>query len=136
MLLLCSAMIYRVVPHKCISYTSKSSFLDNDILPTYDEKLKEQEYKFSGKRGQRKSRKLHNLGRGGYQTKAGIRINSDCNGAANIMRKVATQLGLDLSKVVRGCLTVPHRYDLSSLTKSYRRKSEEACLLDRFAASF
>jgi putative transposase len=60
------------------SYTSKSSFLDNDILPTYDEKLREQ-YKFSGKRGERKKGKRHNLGRGGYKTSSGIRINSDCN---------------------------------------------------------
>jgi IS605 OrfB family transposase len=109
------------------SYTSKSSYLDNDILPTYGEKLKEQKYKFLGKRGQRQKTKLHNLGRGGYRTKEGFRINSDCNGAANILRKVATQLGLDLAKVVRGYLTVPHRYDLSSLTKSYRKQCEAAC---------
>lgn len=110
------------------SYTSKSSYLDNDILPTYDAKLKEQEYNFSGKRGQRKKGRLHNLGRGGYRTKDGFRINSDCNGSANIMRKAATQLNLDLAKVGRGCLTVPHRYDLSSLSKSDRRRSEAACL--------
>jgi IS605 OrfB family transposase len=98
------------------SYTSKSSFLDNDVLPTYDEKLKEQ-YQFSGKRGQRKRGKLHNLGRGGYQTKAGIRINSDCNGAANILRKVATQLGLNLAKVGRAVLILPRRINVFSQPK-------------------
>jgi len=94
------------------SYTSKSSFLDNDILPTYDERLKEQEYRFSGKRGERKRGKHHNLGRGGYRTKAGIRINSDCNGAANILKKVATQLGLDLAKVGRAVLILPRRINV------------------------
>ena len=36
-------------------------------------------------------------------------INADCNGAANIIRKVATRLGLDLSGVGRGVLTAPSR---------------------------
>lgn len=58
------------------SYTSKSSFLDNDILPEYKA---EQPYlgKFSGKR-------IH---RGLYQSKDGIVINADVNGSANIGRK-------------------------------------------------
>jgi IS605 OrfB family transposase len=111
------------------SYTSKSSFLDNDILPTYDEKLKEQEYKFSGKRGQRKKGKLHNLGRGGYQTKMGIRINSDANGAANILKKVATQLGISLAEVGKAVLILPQRYDVfRELSKLYRKRSEAARL--------
>lgn len=111
------------------SYTSKSSFLDNEILPTYDEKLKEQEYKFSGKRGQRKKNKLHNLGRGGYQTKTGIRINSDAQGAANILKKVTIQLGLELTKIDRAVLTLPQRYDVfQRLSKSYRKHSEAASL--------
>ncbi|WP_289500348.1 transposase [Gloeocapsopsis sp. IPPAS B-1203] len=111
------------------SYTSKSSFLDNDILPTYDEKLKEQEYKFSGKRGQRKKGKLHNLGRGGYQAKSGIRINSDAQGAANILRKVSIHLGLDLTKIGKAVLTLPQRYDvLQRLSKSYRKQCVAVCL--------
>ncbi len=111
------------------SYTSKSSFLDNDILPTYDEKLQEQEYKFSGKRGQRRKGKLHNLGRGGYQTKMGIRINSDAQGAANILKKVAIQLGLDLTKIGRAVLTLPQRYDVfQRMSKSYRKQCVAACL--------
>lgn len=58
------------------SYTSKSSFIDNDILPEYKA---EQPYlgQFSGKR-------IH---RGLYQSKDGIVINADVNGAANIGRK-------------------------------------------------
>lgn len=125
------------------SYTSKSSFLENDIplaaiasrrqppallaSATYDEKLKEQEYKFSGKRGQRKKGKLHNLGRGGYQTKEGIRINSDAQGAANILRKVAIQLGISLAEIGRAVLILPQRYDVfQKLSKSYRKRSYAA----------
>lgn len=58
------------------SYTSKSSFIDRDVLPEYKA---EQPYlgQFSGKR-------IH---RGLYQSKNGIVINADVNGAANIGRK-------------------------------------------------
>ncbi|WP_442867093.1 hypothetical protein [Anabaena sp. CS-542/02] len=46
--------------------------------------------------------------------------------AANILRKVATQLGLSLVEVGRASLTVPQRYDLfKRLNKSYRKR----CLL-------
>jgi putative transposase len=93
------------------SYTSKSSFLDNDLLPKYGEKPVG--YKFSGTR----------ITRGQYKTKNGILLNSDSHGAANILKKVATHLGLALEKVVRGTLTVPHRYDLfSDLKKHFRTK--------------
>ncbi len=58
------------------SYTSVSSFFDNDKLPTYGEEG--QEYVvFSGKR----------LKRGLYQTKTGRLINADVNGSLNILRK-------------------------------------------------
>ena len=111
------------------SYTSKSSFLDGDMLPTYDEKLKEHQYQFSGKRGKRKKGRLHNLGRGGYQTKTGIRINSDAQGAANIIKKVAIQLGLDLTKIGRAVLTLPQRYDVfHRLSRSYRKRCYAVCL--------
>lgn len=58
------------------SYTSKSSFLDNDILPEYNA---EQLYTgvFSGKR----------VKRGLYVASDGTKINADVNGAYNIMRK-------------------------------------------------
>lgn len=79
------------------SYTSKSSFLDSDFLPTFGEKP--EGWKESGKR----------VKRGLYRTANNWYINSDCNGAANIIRKVATTLGLDLSGVGRGALTSPLR---------------------------
>jgi putative transposase len=53
-------------------YTSKSSFIDNDILPS-----KFGTYEFSGKR----------VKRGLYKSKDGILINADVNGAYNILRK-------------------------------------------------
>jgi putative transposase len=60
------------------SYTSQASFLDRDDLPVYDPKLKEKSA-FSGKR----------IARGLYRSKDGILMNADCNGSANIIRKVA-----------------------------------------------
>jgi putative transposase len=91
------------------SYTSKASFLDDDFLPTFGEKPNG--WKPSGER----------IERGLYKTKKGFLINADCNAAANIMKKVATQLGLVLVKVGRGSLIAPHRYDLfCALKNSFR----------------
>jgi len=53
-------------------YTSKSSFIDNDVIPD-----KFGKYKFSGKR----------IKRGLYQSKNGTLINADVNGSFNILRK-------------------------------------------------
>ncbi len=83
------------------AYTSVSSFVDRDIVPRHGEKPSE--YKFSGKR----------VKRGLYQTAKGKLINADCNGSANILRKVITQLSCSLAKVSGEVLTLPKRYDLS-----------------------
>ena len=58
------------------SYTSKSSFLDNDILPICNSNNKEN-YEYSGKR----------IKRGLYKSKESILINADINGSLNILRK-------------------------------------------------
>ena len=63
------------------SYTSKASFLDNDLLPTFGEKP--EGWQPSGKR----------ITRGLYRAANGQLINADCNGSANIIRK-AIQRGL------------------------------------------
>lgn len=55
------------------SYTSKSSFLDHDPIPS----LKDKDVKFSGIR----------IKRGLYRSKNGSIINADINGSYNIMRK-------------------------------------------------
>lgn len=57
------------------SYTSKASFFDNDPIPTYGEET--EKYEFNGKR----------IYRGLYKSKSGLIINSDINGALNIIRK-------------------------------------------------
>ncbi|WP_148663130.1 IS200/IS605 family accessory protein TnpB-related protein, partial [Scytonema hofmannii] len=99
------------------SYTSKSSFLDDDFLPTFGEKP--DGWKPSGER----------IERGLYKTKKGFLINADCNGAANIAKKVATQLGLVLVKVGRAVLSLPHRYDLfRDLKNSFRNTLRSASL--------
>ena len=58
------------------SYTSKSSFLDNDLIPI-NKKNSDIQYQFSGKR----------IKRGLYQSNNGTLINADVNGAYNIMKK-------------------------------------------------
>ena len=96
------------------SYTSKSSFLDCDELPVFGGE-KPASWKPSGKR----------VKRGLYQTRNGQLINADANGAANILRKVSTQLGLGLAEVRREVLSLPKRYDVfSSLKKLYRKCGE------------
>ncbi|HHP7230988.1 MAG TPA: RNA-guided endonuclease InsQ/TnpB family protein [Xenococcaceae cyanobacterium] len=91
------------------SYTSKASFLDGDYLPTIGEKP--QDWKPSGKRTKR----------GLYRTANNWYINADCNGAANIIRKVATNLSslrsMSLEQVSRAILTSPHRIKLWSANK-------------------
>jgi putative transposase len=82
------------------SYTSKASFLGLDQLPTFGEKP--EGWKESGKR----------VKRGLYRSKDGFRINADCNGAANILRKVAAKLGINLDGVSRGALIAPFRIPL------------------------
>jgi putative transposase len=84
------------------SYSSNASFVDLDELPTFGEKP--EGWKASGKR----------VKRGLYRTLQGWLINADCNGAANIGRKVAMMLGLDLSGISRGDLSAPLRLKLWS----------------------
>ncbi|BAZ70165.1 transposase [Fischerella sp. NIES-4106] len=113
------------------AYTSKASYLDGDSLYKHGEKPAG--WKPSGQR----------VKRGLYKSRDGYVINADCNGAANIARKVATQLGLNLAKLGRGALTLPRRVDLfKGLTKSYRKRCvRQACrmasvgLLDPVATS-
>jgi putative transposase len=82
------------------SYTSKASFVDLDVLPTFGEKP--EGWQPSGKR----------VKRGLYSTSQGWLINADAQGAANIGRKVAMMLGLDLSGISRGTLSMPLRVPL------------------------
>lgn len=78
------------------SYTSKSSFIDGDILPEYKA---EQPYldQFNGKR-------IH---RGLYKSKDGIIVNADVNGAANIGRKCKQNFTFE--ELSSGLLASPKR---------------------------
>ena len=96
------------------SYTSKASFLDTDKLPKHGEKP--DGWKESGRR----------VKRGLYKSRKGYLINADCNGAANIIRKVATKLGLELSGISRGCLSQPKKVRLWTLQKSPGLQTGEA----------
>lgn len=84
------------------SYSSKASFVDLDTIPKFGEKP--EGWVPSGKR----------VKRGLYRTAQGWLLNADANGAANIGRKVAAILGLDLSGVNRGSLSAPLRVPLWS----------------------
>jgi len=59
------------------SYTSKASFIDDDVIPNF-KKNDKNSYVFSGKR----------IKRGLYKSEEGILINADVNGSYNIGRKV------------------------------------------------
>ncbi len=87
------------------AYTSKSSFLDGDSLPKYGEKPIG--WKASGKR----------IKRGLYQSANGSIVNADLNGSANILRKVASNLSLDLGLLGRRVLTTAARVRLWMLPK-------------------
>ena len=90
------------------SYTSRASFLDTDELPKHGEKP--DGWKASGKR----------IRRGMYKSSQGYLINADCNAAANIIRKVAMMLSLELGGISRGCLSQPKKVRLWTLQKSPR----------------
>lgn len=88
------------------AYTSKASYLDGDSLPEYGNKP--DGWKASGKR----------VERGLYRSADGSLVNADLNGAANILRKVASNLDLDLSRLGRRCLTTVARKRLWATPKS------------------
>lgn len=80
------------------SYTSKASFLDNDEIPSFDEKSKGK-HKFSGKR----------IKRGLYKSKEGKFIHADTNGSFNIMRKADVKIPENLSLFQRNVI-IPLRF--------------------------
>lgn len=107
------------------AYTSKASYLDGDTLYKHGEKPAG--WKPSGQR----------VKRGLYKSAKGLLTSADAQAAANILRKVATQLSLSLVEVGRAALTLPRRVDLfKGLTKSYRKKVLRSLSLDRVATTF
>lgn len=69
------------------SYSSKSSFLDGDLLPLYG--AKPISYKFSGRR----------IRRGLYKSQFGICVNADIHGAVNLIRRLSQYVNIDLSGI-------------------------------------
>lgn len=94
--------------------TSCASYLDGDSLPKYGEKP--DGWKASGKR----------IKRGLYRSKDGSLINSDLNGSSNILRKVARNLGIDLSRLGRRCLTSVRRIRLWATKSNLTLKNARA----------
>lgn len=91
------------------SYTSKSSFLDWDNIPSLTPNSNEQ-HTFSGKR----------VSRSWYVSKDGYRIGADVNGGYNIGRKVIPKVFDSLKLIIqrdRGCLVVHPR----RITPIFRR---------------
>lgn len=86
--------------------TSAGSYLDGDSLPEHGKKPAG--WKASGKR----------TNRGLYRSGDGSLVNADLNGAANILRKVAGNLGIDLSRLGRRSLTTVGRVKLWATPKS------------------
>ena len=85
------------------SYTSKSSFLDNDILPVYDQSLEEKlEYEFKGIRKHR----------GLYITQDEKNINADINAAANIIKKSKHEI--DYERLCKWVQTAPIKIKLQT----------------------
>ncbi len=96
---------FRVVQNEEAN-TSAGSYLDGDSLPEHG--CKPDGWKASGKRSKR----------GLYRSGGGWLVNADLNGAANILRKVAGNLGIDLSRLGRRCLTTVSRVKLWVAPKS------------------
>ena len=100
--------------------TSIASFVDGDTVPKHGEKPGD--WKSSGCR----------VKRGLFRTAMNWYINADCNGAANIIRKVSATLGIDTSGVCRGALAHPTRV---YIWVTANKKRSDA-VLTRRAASF
>jgi IS605 OrfB family transposase len=89
-----SLLIGNVVVEQEESYTSKASFVDDEVIPVYNKK----NYVHYVSTGSRKER-------GMFVTKFGRRVNSDVNGSYNILRKY--MLGISRLLDSSQCLLVP-----------------------------
>ena len=85
------------------SYTSKSSFLDDDILPVYGENQDENvKYEFKGTR----------IKRGLYKSQDGTIINADVNAAGNIIKKSKQKFNKE--RLCKWAQTAPIRIKLQT----------------------
>ena len=79
------------------SYTSKSSFLEMDILPKYKEDS-ETIYKFKGRRI---TRDIYQTGIKRWYNNSYITVHADINGAGNIVRKLYPDYMVDLDILLK-----------------------------------
>ncbi len=91
-------------------------FKGGDSLPVYGQKP--DGWKASGSR----------VKRGLYQTKNGLIVNADLNGSANILKKVARNLSLDLGLLCRRVLTTAARVRLWVLPNTRTLSAESSHL--------
>jgi putative transposase len=96
------------------SYTSKASFLDQDFLPTFGEDNKPEGWESSGKR----------VKRGLFRTAKNYLVNADLNGAANILKKVAGTLSIDLAELSKGTLTTPARWRIWNISNRVNHRAK------------
>jgi putative transposase len=96
-----------VVPHMRARKAIHLKLVFSMETPCPDWREKPPEWKASGKR----------IKRGLYRSADGIVINADLNGAANILRKVVSKLGINLNQLNRRCLTTVARVRLWVLPK-------------------
>ena len=82
------------------SYTSKSSFIDKDILPIYKPN-DDKKYSFLGRR----------IFRGMYQSQEGNLINADVNGSYNIMRKVVGETIYNIVNLIE-VFSMPYKFSV------------------------
>ncbi|NJK70331.1 MAG: transposase, partial [Microcoleus sp. SU_5_3] len=94
--------------------TSCASYLDGDPLPEHGKKP--DGWAASGRR----------IKRGLYRTKNGSLVNADIQAAANILRKVAMNLSIDLSRIGRRCLTTAKRIRLWATKTNSHSKNPRA----------
>ena len=87
------------------SYTSKASFLDSDVIPTYGTSGCEG-WKPSGRR----------IERGLYKSATGILIHADVNGAYNILAKHVTRVPLNLVVTCKDAVVHPVWLEMPGLS--------------------
>ncbi|MHC5720483.1 MAG: zinc ribbon domain-containing protein, partial [Nostoc sp.] len=78
------------------SYTSQASFLDQDLIPSYQ---KGRNHTFSGKR----------IKRGLYKSEGGSLLNADINGSLNILRKAIPEA---FAQGIKGIVVSPVKVKL------------------------
>ena len=96
------------------SYTSKADFLSNDLIPTYGDTTNIT-YIFSGER----------IKRGLYKSATGVILNSDINGALNILKKANV---CDISLTCNAYLS-PNRIIIAKLKNKKKNKKKNKCTL-------